>query len=94
MQIKGFGDAFGQVGQLEFILLSSMALRTSSYAYGWNSRRLYRYVIIIPHPSAYSIISGRNNFNASYNHLCGTFNNPYLGIKTVLQRERYNNFRI
>jgi hypothetical protein len=37
--------------------------------------------------SAYSIISGRNNFNASYNSFInGTFNNvpyTYLGHKTV-----------
>jgi hypothetical protein len=68
------------------------ALRTSSYAYGWNvSAEGYADTVMGMYhstsSSAYSIISGRNNFNASYNSFInGTFNNvPYLlGHKTVL----------
>jgi hypothetical protein len=69
-------------------------LRTSSYAYGWNVFRSQKVMQICimgmynhSSSSAYSIISGRNNFNASYNSFInGTFNNvpyTYLGHKTV-----------
>jgi hypothetical protein len=67
--------------------------RTSSYAYGWNvSAEGYADTVMGMYnhstsSSAYSIISGRNNFNASYNSFInGTFNNvpyTYLGHKTV-----------
>jgi hypothetical protein len=90
-----FGDAFGQVGQLGVHPTEQYgALRTSSYAYGWNvSAEGYADTVMGMYnhstsSSAYSIISGRNNFNASYNSFInGTFNNvpyTYLDIKLFL----------
>jgi hypothetical protein len=95
MQIRGFWNAFGQVGQLGVHPTEQYgALRTSSYAYGWNvSAEGYADTVMGMYnhstsSSAYSIISGRNNFNASYNSFInGTFNNvpyTYLDIKLFL----------
>jgi hypothetical protein len=65
-------ETFGQVGQLGVHPTEQYGARTSSYAYGWNvSAEGYADVMgMYNHStssSAYSIISGRNNFNASYN---------------------------